>query len=49
MEVIDNYQRIERQYGKFMGSFTIPTCIEPNKIHAELKDGLLTMTLLKQE
>jgi HSP20 family protein len=45
----DNYHRVERHYGEFMRSFTIPTYIEPDKVHAVFKDGVLHMTLPKRE
>lgn len=45
----ENYHRIERHYGEFMRSFTLPTFVDPNKVHAEFKDGVLTMTLPKRE
>lgn len=43
----ENFHRIERSYGEFFRSFTLPTFIEGNKIFAEFKDGLLTVTLPK--
>ena len=45
----DNYRRIERAYGSFSRSFALPTTIEETKIRAEFKDGLLTVTIPKQE
>ena len=43
----ENFHRIERQYGEFVRSFTLPTFVDGNKIFAEFKDGLLTVTLPK--
>jgi HSP20 family protein len=43
----ENYQRVERNYGEFLRSFTLPAFVEGNKIFAEFKDGLLTVTLPK--
>jgi HSP20 family protein len=43
----ENYHRVERNYGEFLRSFTLPTFVEGNKIFAEFKDGLLTVTLPK--
>src|SRR5690349_18590145 len=43
----ENFHRVERSYGEFFRSFTLPTFIEGNKIFAEFKDGLLTVTLPK--
>jgi HSP20 family protein len=45
----ENYHRVERSYGEFARSFTLPTFIDPNKINAEFKDGLLRVTLAKRE
>lgn len=45
----DRYHRIERNYGEFMRSFTLPPYIDPQKIHAEFKEGVLAMTLPKRE
>jgi HSP20 family protein len=45
----ENYHRIERQYGEFMRSFTLPTVVEGRKGFAEFKDGLLKITLPKNE
>lgn len=44
-----NYYCAERFYGQFQRSFTLPTDIDENKIHAEYKDGVLTITLPKTE
>jgi HSP20 family protein len=43
----ENYHRVERQYGEFLRTFTLPTFVDGNKISAEFKDGLLTVTLPK--
>jgi HSP20 family protein len=45
----DNYHRIERAYGSFMRSFTIPSNVNPEKIDAEFKDGVLRVVLPKRE
>ncbi|MCI0338789.1 MAG: Hsp20/alpha crystallin family protein [Acidobacteria bacterium] len=45
----ENYHRIERSYGEFMRSFTLPTFADPNKINAEYKDGVLRVTIAKRE
>jgi len=45
----ENYQRVERSYGAFTRSFTLPTVVETEKIKAEFKDGVLRMTLPKKE
>jgi HSP20 family protein len=43
----ENYHRIERQYGEFIRTFTLPTFVEGNKVLAEFKEGVLTVTLPK--
>ena len=45
----DNYHRIERSYGTFARSFSLPNSINSDKVKAEFKDGLLTLTLPKRE
>ena len=42
-----NFHRIERHYGEFLRTFTLPAFVDGNKIFAEFKDGLLTVTLPK--
>ena len=44
-----NYHRVERRYGTFQRSFTLPTQIRGNKVKATYKDGVLTITLPKKE
>jgi HSP20 family protein len=44
----DGYHRIERTYGKFSRSFTLPDTIDGDKISATLKDGILTVLLPKR-
>jgi len=41
------FHRIERSYGSFMRSFTIPDSVDTKTIRAEFKDGLLIMHLPK--
>src|SRR4249920_2895819 len=45
----ESYQRVERSYGAFTRSFTLPTVVDTEKIEAEFKDGVLRMTLPKKE
>jgi HSP20 family protein len=45
----ENYHRIERSYGEFMRSFTLPTFVNAEKVAADFKDGVLTVTLPKTE
>lgn len=43
------YHRVERAYGSFMRSFTLPDDADSAKISAEYKDGLLKVHLPKSE
>lgn len=45
----ENYHRVERHYGEFMRSFSVPMFVDAAKITAEFKDGVLTVTLPKNE
>lgn len=44
-----NYHRVERRYGSFQRSFTLPRNIETGSINAGFKDGVLTLTIPKAE
>lgn len=44
-----NYHRIERSYGSFVRSFTIPRVADPEKITAEYRDGILEISVPKRE
>lgn len=45
----EHYQRLERQYGAFSRSFTIPATIDAGRITASHKDGILTIRLPQRE
>ncbi|HVJ27068.1 MAG TPA: Hsp20/alpha crystallin family protein [Vicinamibacterales bacterium] len=45
----ESYQRIERSYGAFSRSFTIPSTIDAAAISASYKDGVLTVKLPQRE
>lgn len=45
----EGYHRVERAYGTFGRSFTLPTVVDTEKIKAEYKDGVLRVTLPKRE
>lgn len=44
-----NYHRVERRYGSFQRSFTLPRNAEAADIKAGYKDGVLTLTIPKVE
>ena len=44
-----SYRRVERSYGSFARSFTLPPVVDAEKVKAEAKDGLLTIHLPKRE
>ncbi len=44
----ENFYRIERSYGSFVRSVQIPTDIDPEKIEATYKNGVLKITLPKK-
>lgn len=43
------YHRIERSYGSFLRSFTLPDAADGAKVSAEFKDGVLKVHLPKTE
>jgi len=43
------FHRVERSYGKFVRSFTLPEEIAEDKLKAEFKDGMLFVHLPKSE
>jgi HSP20 family protein len=45
----EQYHRVERAYGTFSRSFTLPTAVDTDKIKAEFKDGVLRVVLPKRE
>lgn len=42
-----NYHRTERSFGKFTRQFKLPPNVNKDSISAEVKDGVLTVTLPK--
>jgi HSP20 family protein len=45
----DNYYRRERSFGKFERAFTLPADVDPDKIKADYKDGVLKIDIPKPE
>ena len=43
------YHRIERNYGTFVRSFSVPTAFDTENIAADFKNGVLSVTLPKKE
>ena len=45
----ENFYRIERYHGTFSRSFTLPRTVDPEKIDAKYRDGVLELTLPRAE
>ena len=45
----EHYHRVERCYGAFSRSFSLPNTIDSTKVRAEYHDGVLTVTLPLRE
>jgi HSP20 family protein len=45
----ENFLRVERTYGAFSRSFSLPNTVNAEAIGAEYKNGVLTVTLPKRE
>lgn len=41
------FHRIERSYGSFLRSFSLPDTVDESKVHADVKDGVLKIQLQK--
>src|SRR5687767_2083362 len=41
----DQFRRVERRYGTFSRSFTLPTTVDAAKVSADFKNGVLTVKL----
>ncbi len=48
-ESAKGYQRFERTFGEFARSFSVPNTVETDKVGADYKNGVLTITLPKKE
>lgn len=45
----DNYHRVERSYGSFVRSFTLPRTVVSDEAEADFQNGVLSITLPKRE
>lgn len=45
----ESYHRVERSYGSFSRSFTLPSVVDQAGIKAEVRDGILKLVLPKRE
>ncbi len=43
------YRRVERRYGSFSRSFSLPETVDAEKISADLRNGVLALRLPKKE
>lgn len=48
-EKVKGYHRIERSYGDFVRSFAIPQTVDTDKVAADYKNGVLTISLPKKD
>jgi HSP20 family protein len=44
----ENYRRVERQYGSFTRSFTLPSSVDPGQVSANYEKGVLKIKLSKK-
>ena len=45
----DNYHRVERAYGSFTRSFTLPSTVSSENVKAEFNNGVLNVSFAKRE
>lgn len=45
----ESYHRIERAYGSFLRSFSLPVSVDQDQVSARFKDGVLEVELPKKE
>jgi len=48
-ETVKGWHRIERSYGEFVRSFQVPSTVDTEKVAADYKNGVLTISLPKKE
>lgn len=44
----ENFHRIERRFGSFVRSFTLPNTVDPESVHATYESGILVIKLAKR-
>jgi len=44
----ENFQRVERRYGAFARSFTLPNTVDTENVNADYENGVLKITLAKK-
>ena len=44
----ENFRRVERQYGSFTRTFTLPTTVDANQVQANYEKGVLKINLAKK-
>ena len=44
----ENFRRVERQYGSFTRSFTLPSSVDPGQVSARCDKGVLNINLAKK-
>ena len=44
----ENFRRVERQYGSFTRSFTLPSSVDPGQVSAHCDKGVLKISLAKK-
>lgn len=44
----ENFHRIERRYGSFTRSFTLPNTVDPEQVNASYENGVLRIELAKR-
>jgi HSP20 family protein len=44
----ENFRRVERSYGSFVRSFSLPQSVDTEKVSADYKNGVLNLHLAKR-
>ena len=45
----EQFHHVERRYGSFTRSFSLPTTVDPSRVTAEYKNGVLDVVFAKRE